>query len=464
MRPRLAGSTRPAHRPPGQAGRRKVQGCAPGHVLSSGLRRLSPLSPVGAQVYGERVPGSRWSWAALARPVTASDDLPLPDVTDSHVGREWTIDSAAVVLALALGALFLSPELHDTPDPLAAGQIAVDVTAGLLACLSLWWRRRWPIAVALVCLVLGTISASATPAGLLALSSLAVHRRTRATVLVTLLWIPSVVAFAVYSPTTDPATVLLFVMPLALAASGWGMFIRARRQLLLSLRERMLRAEADRELHEEYARVAERTRIAREMHDVLAHRISLIALHAGGLEVRPDLPPEQIRSTAALLGATARQALEELRGVIGVLRENGFGDAVPAVPQPTLRDIGHLVEETRIAGTDIDYDLDVADIEGVPATLGRDAYRIVPEGLTNVAKHAGDATARVRVVGSPGEGLHVSVRNREGASASTVPTLPGSGTGLLGLRERVALSRGTIMLGPDGSGDFVVEAELAWHV
>lgn len=415
------------------------------------------------QVYGEGVPGSRWSWAALARSVTASEDLPLPDVTDSHAGREWVIDSGAVVLALALGALFLSPELHDTPDPLSAGQIAVDVTAGLLACLSLWWRRRWPVAVAIVCLVLGSISASATPAGLLALSSLAVHRRARATVLVTLLWVPSVIVFAVYSPTTDPATVLLFVMPLAFAASGWGMFIRARRQLLLSLRERALRAEADRELHEEYARVGERTRIAREMHDVLAHRISLIALHAGGLEVRPDLPPEQIRSTAALLGVTARQALEELRGVIGVLRESGTGDAVAAAPQPTLRDIGHLVEETRDAGTAIDFHLEVGDIDAVPGPLGRDAYRIVQEGLINVAKHAGDTTARVRVVGGPGEGLHVSVRNRETVSVSTAPVIPGSGAGLLGLRERVALSGGTIVLGPDGSGDFVVEAELAWH-
>jgi signal transduction histidine kinase len=282
-------------------------------------------------------------------------------------------------------------------------------------------------------------------------------------VLVTALWVPSVVAFAVYSPTTDPATVLLFVMPLAFAASGWGMFIRARRQLLLSLRERALRAEADRALHEEYARVAERTRIAREMHDVLAHRISLIALHAGGLEVRPDLPAEQIRSTAALLGVTARQALEELRGVIGVLRESGAGDVVPAAPQPTLRDIGHLVEETRHAGTAIDFYLDVADIDGVPGPLGRDAYRIVQEGLTNVAKHAGDTTARVRVAGSPGEGLHVSVRNREAVPAPTAPGLPGSGAGLLGLRERVALAGGTIVLGPDGSGDFVVEAELAWH-
>jgi len=201
------------------------------------------------------------------------------------------------------------------------------------------------------------------------------------------------------------------------------------------------------------------------MHDVLAHRISLIALHAGGLEVRPDLPPEQIRSTAALLGATARQALEELRGVIGVLRENGTGDAAPATPQPTLRDIGHLVEETRAAGTAIDFHFDVEDIDDVPAALGRDAYRIVQEGLTNVAKHAGGSAARVRVIGGPGDGLRVSVRNTEAVavSAPVGPALAGSGAGLLGLRERVALAGGTIALGPDGSGDFVVEAELAWR-
>jgi signal transduction histidine kinase len=128
--------------------------------------------------------------------------------------------------------------------------------------------------------------------------------------------------------------VVLFVMPLALAASGWGMFIRARRQLLLSLRERALRAEADQELHEEQARVAERTRIAREMNDVLAHRISLLALHAGGLEVRPDLPPDRVQETAALLRATARQALEELRSVIGVLRvrENAGHEPAPGSP------------------------------------------------------------------------------------------------------------------------------------
>jgi signal transduction histidine kinase len=208
--------------------------------------------------------------------------------------------------------------------------------------------------------------------------------------------------------------------------------------------------------------MAERTRIAREMHDVLAHRISLLALHAGALEVRPDLPPEKVRETAELLRSTARQALEELRGVIGVLREDPAADRAPAAPQPTLSDIRRLVEETRRAGASIDLEMQVQQPDAVPGPLGRDAYRIVQEALTNIGKHAGGTAGRVRVAGGPQEGLHVSVRNRIPVHAHSGPALPGSGAGLLGLQERVALTGGTLVHGPDGSGDFVVEAELRW--
>ena len=421
------------------------------------------MSPAGPRVYGGGVSWSRWSWTASAAPTAASDDLPLPDVTGRHVGRERAVDALLVALAVALGALFLSPELHDNPVPWSTTQIAVDVVGGVLACVALWWRRRWPVGVALLCLLAGTVSSSATPAGLLALSSLAVHRPSRPTVLVSLLWVPSLLVFAVYSPTTGPVAVIAFVMPLVLAASGWGMFVRARRQLLLSLRERALRAEADRELRQEQTRVAERTRIAREMHDVLAHRISLMALHAGGLELRPDLPPAEVQATAALLRATAGQALEELRSVIGVLRGDAGSEPIGVAPQPTLKDIRRLVEETRGAGADIDFEMDVEHLVDAPLPLGRDAYRIVQEALTNIAKHASGANARVRVSGGPGDGLHISVRNQQPAPAHATSTLPGAGAGLLGLRERVALAGGTLSLGPDGSGDFVVEANLSWR-
>ena len=407
---------------------------------------------------------ARRLWAELVRPASllASGDLSQPDATGPRTSRDRAVDALGCLIAAALGALFLSPALRDSVEPLPAMQVVVDVACGALACLSLWWRRRWPLGVALACLVLGTLSISATAPGLLALFSLAVHRPIRPALLVAALWIPSAVAFAVYSPSTDPVSVLVVVVPLVLAATAWGMLVRARRQLLLTLRERALRAEADQRLHEDRARMAERTRIAREMHDVLAHRISLLALHAGALEVHPDLPPAKVRETAELLRSTARQALEELRSVIGVLREEPGQEPAPSAPQPTLSDIRRLVEETRRAGAKIDFDMRVEHADAAPSSLGRDAYRIVQESLTNIGKHASGTAARVRVTGSPDGGLHVNVRNRQPVHDDAAPALPGSGAGLLGLQERVALAGGTLVHGPDGSGDFVVDAELRW--
>src|SRR5215218_8372592 len=389
-------------------------------------------------------------WVEFVRPASllAPGDLTQPSSTVPRTGRDRAVDAVGCFIAAALGALFLSPELHDNPEPLSTAQVVVDVSCGALACLSLWWRRRWAFGVALTCLVLGTFSISATPAGLLALFSLAVHRPVRQTLLVTALWIPFTLAFAIYSPTTDPLSVLVRVTPLALAVTAWGMFIRARRQLLFTLRERAQRAEADQRLHEDRARMAERTRIAREMHDVLAHRISLLALHAGALEVRPDLPPAQVRETAELMRTTARQALEELRGVIGVLRDGAGPEGAPPPPQPTLSDIRRLVEDTRRAGATIDLRLQVDQADSIPTALGRDAYRIVQEALTNVGKHAGGSPTTVQVAGAPDDGLHVSVRNRRPVEVATRPPLPGAGAGLLGLQERVALAGGTTVTGP----------------
>ena len=401
-------------------------------------------------------------WGELISPASPASGDPSPfEGASLSTGRDRAVDALVCLLAAVLGALFLSPELREASRVLTTSEILLDVGCGLLACTALWWRRRWPLGVALWSLVPGALSIWATAPGLIALFSLAVHRPARPALLVTALWVPSAVIFAAYSPTSDPLSVLAVVIPLSLAATAWGMFIRARRLLLASLHERALRAEADQRLHEDQARMTERTRIAREMHDVLAHRISLLALHAGGLEVRPDLPPGEVKATATLMRSTARQALEELRSVIGVLREE-VGASAPAVRQPTLVDIGRLVDETRRAGAHIDFDMEVDHAETVPATLGRDAYRVVQEALTNIGKHAPGAAARVHVTGAPGQGLHVSVRNPSSAGAVPGPVLPGSGAGLLGLQERVQLSGGTLVHGPDGSGDFIVEAELTW--
>jgi signal transduction histidine kinase len=222
-----------------------------------------------------------------------------------------------------------------------------------------------------------------------------------------------------------------------------------------------VRAEDAQRLHADRIRLAERTRIAREMHDVLGHRISLLALHAGALAFQPDLPPD-VRETAELMRSTARQALVELRAVIGVLRDEPGQELVPAAPQPTLSDIPRLVEETRRTGGKIDLEMRVDHPGDAPSAVGRDAYRIVQESLTNIRKHARGTTGGVRVTGAVDHGLQVSVRNRLPVGPNTGPELPGSGAGLIGLQERVTLAGGTLVHGPDGAGDFVVHAELPW--
>ena len=134
------------------------------------------------------------------------------------------------------------------------------------------------------------------------------------------------------------------------------MFVRARRQLVLSLRERAERAEAEQQLRVEQARQHERARIAREMHDVLAHRISLLSMHAGALEFRPDAPPEEVAHAAGIVRASAHQALQDLREVIGVLREEPALNGGPERPQPTLANLPALLDESRTAGMHVSSD------------------------------------------------------------------------------------------------------------
>ena len=404
----------------------------------------------------------RW-WAQTGPTATLlSSDSAHADTVRPRTARDWSVDTAAFLVAAAVGAVILSITGDVNADPMTSAQVAIDASLGALCCTALWWRRRWPFGVALVCVLLGSWSTSGSVAGLLALSSLAVHRHVRPTLVAAALFVPSAVVCSIWLGRTNTSSVLLPTTALAAAAIAWGMFVRARRQLLSTLRDRAERAEADQLVRADSARLAERTRIAREMHDVLAHRISLVALHAGGLEVALDLPPAQVRESAALLRLTAHQALEELRDVIGVLREEPGQERPSTVPQPTLADIPRLVEETRRSGARVDFEMRVDAAAAAPGPLGRDAYRIVQEALTNISKHARGTLAQVRVAGAPNCGLHVSIRNPTAVGAHDSPTLPGSGTGLLGLQERVTLANGVLVHGPDASGDFVVEADLPW--
>ena len=166
------------------------------------------------------------------------------------------------------------------------------------------------------------------------------------------------------------------------AAVGWGLFIHFRRQLVLSLRDRATRAETEAQLRAEQAQQRARDEIAREMHDVLGHRLSLLSVHAGALEFRPDASAEEIARAAKVIRENAHQALQDLREVIGVLRA-----PVGELPQPTLADVRQLVAESGRAGMRVSL-RDETGGAAVPDLVGRTAYRIVQEALTNARKHA----------------------------------------------------------------------------
>ena len=184
------------------------------------------------------------------------------------------------------------------------------------------------------------------------------------------------------------------------------------------------------------------------MHDVLAHRLSLLSVHAGALEFRPDAPAEEVAEAAGVIRESARAALDELRGVIGVLREDGR-ETLTQPPQPTLADLADLVEESRSAGMRMTTDQagDVAP----PVAVGRTAYRVVQEGLTNARKHAPGAAVTLTVEAHDGD-LQVEIRSLAPVAVAAGSALPGAGSGLIGLAERVTLAGGELERGVDPRG------------
>ena len=240
-------------------------------------------------------------------------------------------------------------------------------------------------------------------------------------------------------------------------AFGWGLYLRARRELVASLRERADRLEADQQRSAEQAREAERRRIAREMHDVLAHRLSLLSVHAGALEFHPDAPPGDIAEAAAVIRTSAAAALADLRQVITVLREDS--PAVGGPPQPGFGQLEDLLEESRAAGMIVDAHVVLPGDAQLPETAGRTVYRVVQEGLTNARKHAPGAPVTVTVT-TDGVAVLAEVVSRQVAVLSEpVPAVPAGATaGLIGLAERVALAGGRLEHGPDAIGDFILRA------
>jgi signal transduction histidine kinase len=376
--------------------------------------------------------------------------------------RDWFVDVVLFLSAVGLGLLLLV-ESTNREQPPSDAVLAVDLVVGLVGCAFLWARRRHPVGLAVLLAVLSSFSAMVGMACLIALFTVAVHRAWRTVLLVAAV---NVAAFVVYD-NLRPEPELPWPLTLALGAAliaavvAWGMFVRARRQLVASLRDRACRAESEQRLRVDQARQLERTRIAREMHDVLAHRLSLLSMHAGALEYRPDATPAEVSRAAGVIRASARGALEDLRDVIGVLRDSGDGMLADR-PQPTLADLAGLVEQSRAAGLRVRMEYRVPDVAAVPAVTGRTVYRIVQEALTNVRKHAGSTVACVRVTAEPGRGVEVTVTNPAPIGTDAAVSLPGSGTGLIGLVERVGLARGSLEHGWTAEGEFRLRAWLPW--
>lgn len=371
--------------------------------------------------------------------------------------QTWRLAAAAAVGVptwLSVGVLLRWQEA----DPGSWFRVGDPLVA--LGCLTaLLWRRRFPLAVALTVAIASPASALATGAALLALASLSARRRPVEIAVVSSAFVTaSQFAVGLYPVARPPGSLwfqLAFPALTAGVAVAAGLAVGARRVEVRSLRERAESAEREQAARADRARALERNRIAREMHDVLAHRISLVAMQAGVLDHRSDLAAEENRVLVRGIADGSHQALEELRGVLGVLRADPDR---PEPPQPSLDRVPDLVADARASGLDVTL---TTTVTGTPSDVaGRTCYRIVQEGLTNAAKHAPGTRVHVMVEGRAGGGLGVSVRNSPATAKSPRP--PASGFGLLGLTERVGLAGGELDHHPTSDNGYVLTARLPW--
>lgn len=239
----------------------------------------------------------------------------------------------------------------------------------------------------------------------------------------------------------------------ALAALLLGQSQRGQRESLAALEERTHQLEVERRNSELLAAAAERTRIAREIHDVVAHSVSVMTALSEGAAAAAD--PRESRATMRQVAATGREALTELRRVLSVLRD-GSADRQP---QPAVGDLIGLVDDVRGTGLDVELDLIESAVAGLPAPLQVTIFRIVQESLTNTLKHADDATRARVVVRVVDDLVDVAVQD-DGGPAPDRPRLPGAGSGLRGMRERVEAFGGRLSAGPSAQGGWLVSCRL----
>ncbi len=369
--------------------------------------------------------------------------------------RDRVVDVACVLIAFLIGLLAVGdvepqPRIGPLPHWL-------DVSLCLAGALSLLLRRRWPIGLAVLMILASTLVPSLGAAGGLALFNVAVHRRPAVSLSLGAVAMAScMVQFWLYPVADVPNGYWIAVTLTALACLvlvAWGIVVRTRRQLMASLTERAVRAESEQQLRVEQGQRLERERIAREMHDALGHRLSLLSMHAGALEFRPDMPSAELSRAAGVIRSSARDCVDDLREIVGVLRSQHTADG----PRRGIAELGELVVESRAAGMEIELEV-AAELGAVPDSIGRHAYRIIQEGLTNAQKHAPHQAVRVAVSGAAGTGLSVEMSNRLEPGAAG----PGSRVGLIGLAERASLAGGRFEHGPTADGEFRLACWLPW--
>lgn len=453
--------TEPGH--PGRAGTAPRPAGAP----RAGAAAPSTVRASGPEAVG---PGAEALWA---HPVMRALLRVLNRLRAADRRRPWLLDTAVVVLVAAAAPpdLLVHSPGHPVSRPVGAG-LPVGVLLGTAAVLivPLWWRRRRPAAVFGVCLVVCPVmwSLGVGPAAalvlLIALFDLALHASPRA-----ICWaLPVTVAgwvllVVTVIPTASPVAFLVLSVGTGIGSVALGLTVRVSRLYLSALRDRAVRLEVERDQRVRLTAAAERSRIAREMHDIVGHNLSVMVNLADGAAVLTIRDPGRTEQALHLIGDTGRQAMDELRRVLGVLREHAEpGDEGTArSPQPGVRDLETLLARVRAAGLPVAY-----RTEGPVDALGRGVqltvFRVVQEALTNTLKHVGPgATADVSVA-VEGNRLRVRVTDT-GALSRRPPTASrrDSGHGLVGIRQRAALYGGTATIGPreDGQG-WIVEVLL----
>ena len=251
---------------------------------------------------------------------------------------------------------------------------------------------------------------------------------------------------------------MLFAGP-ALLAWVLGDSMRYRRAHYASLEDRAARLERERDAQAQIAAAAERARIARELHDVVAHNVSVMVVQADGASYALGADPDRAREALAAISATGRQALAEMRRLLGVLRREEEGGSSGRAPQPGIGELGELLDQARSAGLPVSFTV-AGEPRPVPSGAALAAYRIVQESLTNTRKHAGQVSSASVVLGYSPDSLVLTISDdgRGDLGGSAMPGAPGHG--LTGMRERVAMYGGSVTAGPRAGGGFEVVAVL----